>query len=80
MLTVKDVTKPVVIEFDYNGMQESPFKKGLFIASLEGELEINRSEFGITGYEAVLGEKVSIEISAEIDQQREVPAEEVIAE
>lgn len=74
-LTVKDVTKDVVIPFEYLGNQESPFKKGLFISSLEGEFTINRSEFGVTGYDGVLGEEVAIEIAAEIDQMREVAAE-----
>ena len=75
-LTVKDVTKDVVIPFSYLGNQESPFKKGLFISSLEGNFKINRSEFGVTGYDGVLGEEVSIEIAAEIDQMREVATEE----
>ena len=77
-LTVKDVTKDVVIPFNYLGNQESPFKKGLFISSLEGNFKINRSEFGVTGYDGVLGEEVSIEIAAEIDQMRgeEAPAAE----
>jgi polyisoprenoid-binding protein YceI len=74
-LTVKDVTKDVVIPFEYLGNQESPFKPGLFISSLEGEFTINRSEFGVTGYDGVLGEEVTIEIAAEIDQMREVAAE-----
>jgi K(+)-stimulated pyrophosphate-energized sodium pump len=69
-LTVKDVTKDVVIPFNYLGNQESPFKEGLFISSLEGEFTINRSEFGVTGYDGVLGEEVTIEIAAEIDQSR----------
>ena len=69
-LTVKDVTKDVVIPFNYLGNQESPFKEGLFISSLEGEFTINRSEFGVTGYDGVLGEEVTIEIAAEIDQTR----------
>jgi polyisoprenoid-binding protein YceI len=74
-LTVKGVTKDIVIPFEYLGNQESPFKKGLFISSLEGEFVINRSEFGVTGYDGVLGEEVTIEIAAEIDQMREVAAE-----
>ncbi len=74
-LTVKDVTKDVVIPFEYLGNQESPFKEGLYISSLNGEFTINRSEFGVTGYDGVLGEEVTIEIACEIDQMREVAAE-----
>jgi len=69
-LTVKNVTKDVMIPFNYLGVQESPFKKGLFISSLEGNFKINRSEFAVTGYDGVLGEEITIEIAAEIDQMR----------
>lgn len=69
-LTIKDKTKAVDLLFEYQGFQESPYKKGLFVAALVGELTINRSEFGVTGYEGVLGEEVKIAISSEIDQLR----------
>lgn len=70
-LTMHGVTKDVSIPFEYLGNQESPFKKGLYVASLVGNLKILRSDYGMT-YTAVgaLGDEVSIEISAEIDQMR----------
>lgn len=74
-LTMHGVTKEVSIPFEYLGVQESPFKPGMFISSLDGEFNINRSEFGITGYDGILGEEIEVEISAEIDQLREVVAD-----
>jgi len=69
-LTMHGVTKDVVLPFTYVGIQESPFKKGLFVTSLVGELEILRTDFNMGYMVGVLGDEVSIEISAELDQQR----------
>ena len=69
-LTMHGVTKEVVLPFTYVGIQESPFKEGLFVTSLVGELEILRTDFDMGYMVGVLGDEVSIEISAELDQQR----------
>ena len=45
-LTIKDVTKPLTIEFEYTGTAKDPFGNDRF--GFEGESEINRKEFGLT--------------------------------
>jgi len=70
LLTIKDKAGDAEIKFEYLGSQESPFKDGLFIAALEGEMVIDRNDFGIVGYSGVLGDEVTILISSEIDQER----------
>ncbi len=75
-ITMHGVTKDVNVPFSYIGVQESPFQKGLFVTSLVGEITLLRSEFGIEYMQGVVGDEVKIEISAELDQKREVVAEE----
>ena len=69
-LTMHGVTKDVVLPFSYVGVQESPFKKGLFVTSFVGELKILRTDYGMDYMVGVLGDDITIEISAELDQQR----------
>ncbi len=45
-LTIKDVTKSVTIDFDYNGTAKDPF--GNERSGFEGSTTINRSEYGIS--------------------------------
>ena len=45
-LTIKDVTKPLTIEFEYTGTSKDPFGNDRF--GFEGESEINRKDFGLT--------------------------------
>jgi polyisoprenoid-binding protein YceI len=45
-LTIKDVTKPLTIEFEYTGTAKDPFGNDRF--GFEGEAEINRKDFGLT--------------------------------
>jgi polyisoprenoid-binding protein YceI len=45
-LTIKDVTKPVTIEFEYTGTATDPFGNVRF--GFEGSSEINRKDFGLT--------------------------------
>ena len=45
-LTIKDVTKPLTIEFEYIGTAKDPFGNDRF--GFEGEAEINRKDFGLT--------------------------------
>jgi polyisoprenoid-binding protein YceI len=45
-LTVRDVTKPLTIEFEYTGTAKDPFGNDRF--GFEGEAEINRKDFGLT--------------------------------
>jgi polyisoprenoid-binding protein YceI len=45
-LTIKDVTKPITIEFEYSGTATDPFGNARY--GFEGAAEINRKEFGLT--------------------------------
>jgi polyisoprenoid-binding protein YceI len=45
-LTIKDVTKPLSITFEYTGTATDPFGNARF--GFEGESEINRKDFGLT--------------------------------
>jgi polyisoprenoid-binding protein YceI len=45
-LTIKDVTKPLTIEFEYAGTAKDPFGNDRF--GFEGAAEINRKDFGLT--------------------------------
>ena len=70
-LTIKDVTKPITIEFEYSGTATDPFGNARF--GFEGAAEINRKDFGLT-WNAVLetgGILVSenIKLEFEISQQ-----------
>ena len=70
LLTIKDKTGDAQIKFEYLGSQESPFKEGLFVGALQGVMEIDRNNFGLTGYSGVLGDEIQIVINSEIDQDR----------
>ena len=45
-LTIKDVTKPISIEFEYTGTATDPYGNARF--GFEGAAEINRKDFGLT--------------------------------
>lgn len=69
-LTIKDVTKPLTIEFDYTGAATDPF--GNKRVGLEGEAEINRTDFGLT-WNAVL-ETGGVLVSEKIKLEFEISA------
>ena len=50
-LTIKDVTKPISIEFEYTGTATDPYGNARF--GFEGASEINRKDYGLT-WNAVL--------------------------
>lgn len=68
-LTIKDVTRPVVLEVEFGGLNKSPW--GQEVISFEGTTEIDREDFGITWNQnletggVLVGKKVKIEIEAE---------------
>jgi polyisoprenoid-binding protein YceI len=45
-LTIKDVTRPVTIDFDYAGAAQDPF--GNTRVGFEGSTAVNRKDFGLT--------------------------------
>ena len=64
-LTIKDVTRPITIEFEENGTAVDPF--GNTRVGFEGEVTVNRKDWGLTwnaGLEAggvLVSEKVKLE-------------------
>ncbi|MFF7457020.1 YceI family protein [Kitasatospora sp. NPDC008115] len=64
-LTIKDVTRPVAIDFEYTGNAVDPY--GNLRVGLEGSLTISRKEFGVTwnaaleGGGVLVGDKVVLE-------------------
>ena len=69
-LTIKDVTKPLTIEFAYTGTATDPF--GNKRVGLEGEAEINRADFGLT-WNAIL-ETGGVLVSEKIKLEFEISA------
>ena len=66
-LTIKDVTKPVTIEFEENGSAKDPF--GNVRVGFEGEVTVNRKDWGLTWNAALEtgGVLVSEKIKLEFD-------------
>jgi polyisoprenoid-binding protein YceI len=66
-LTVKDVTKPISIDFEKTGEAQDPF--GNFRVGFEGKAKINRKDWGVN-FNAVLeagGVLVSEKVTLELD-------------
>jgi polyisoprenoid-binding protein YceI len=72
-LTVRDVTRPVELEVEFEGLARSPW--GQEVIGFTATTEIDREEFGMTWNQALetggvlVGRKVKIEISAEAVRQ-----------
>ena len=72
-LTIRDVTRPVELDVEFEGVAKSPW--GQEVIGFSATTEIDREEFGITWNQAletggvVVGKKVKIEISAEATRQ-----------
>lgn len=68
-LTIRGVTKPVVLDFTYEGAATDPF--GIYRAGFTGETTISRKEFGLTWNAALeaggvlVADDVKISIEAE---------------
>ncbi|MEA2497861.1 MAG: hypothetical protein QOH26_266 [Actinomycetota bacterium] len=68
-LSIKGVTKPVVLKVEYNGLGKSPW--GNEVAFFSASTEINREDFGMTWNQALesggvlVSKKVKIEIEAQ---------------
>ncbi len=72
-LTIRDVTKPVVLDVTYLGTSKSPW--GTQNAGFEANAKINREEWGLTWNVALetggwlVGKEITINIEAEFTQQ-----------
>jgi polyisoprenoid-binding protein YceI len=68
-LTIKDVTKPVELDLDYQGSGPDPW--GGTRVAFEGSTQISRKEWGVdfnlpaAGELVVIGDKINIEIAVE---------------
>ena len=69
-LTIKDVSKDLVLEFEYLGQKANPLKPGELVAGLDASLTIDRLEYHVGGgkfYEmGVVGKDVDILITLEL--------------
>ena len=69
-LTIKDVSKNVVLEFIYWGQKEYPFKKGQMVAGFDCPFKINRLEYHVGNGKyynmGVLAKDVDILITLEV--------------
>ncbi|MET7875556.1 YceI family protein [Micromonospora profundi] len=72
-LTIKDVTRPVELEVEFEGVGRSPFGQDIF--GFSASTEIDREEFGLTWNVALetggvlVGRKIKIEIEGEAIRQ-----------
>jgi polyisoprenoid-binding protein YceI len=68
-LTIKNVTRPVVLDVEYEGAQQTPW--GATVAGFTARTEIDREDFGITWNQVLetggvlVGRKIVIEIEAQ---------------
>ena len=75
-LTIKDTTKPVSVDFEYNGAAKDPY--GNIRLGFEGSTTINRSDYGVTFNAALetggvlVSEKITLEF--EISAVQTMPA------
>lgn len=77
-LTIKDVTKPVVLDTTYAGQAKSPW--GTTSAGFTASTKINRKDWGLTWNVALetggwlVGEEIKIELEMEVVKQEELEA------
>ena len=82
-LTIRDVTRPVVLDLEYSGQSKSPW--GTISAGFSAQTKINRKDFGLNWNVALetggwlVGEEVKIAIELELVEQVEQPAEAELA-
>lgn len=77
-LTIRDVTKPVVLDVEYAGQAQSPW--GNISAGFSGSTTINRKDWGLNWNQALetggvlVGDKIQIEIELELVKVAELEA------
>ena len=70
-LTIKDVTKPVVLDVEYGGKGTNPW--GVEVYGFEGKAKIDREEFGLTWNAALetggvlVGKDIKIKLELELN-------------
>ena len=68
-LTIKDVTKEIELPLTYLGKQDTPW--GFPSAAFEGEITVNRSEYGVGEEGGLLGDDVTVDFSLELNPKKE---------
>ncbi len=74
-LTIRDITRPVVLDVVFNGMAKSPW--GQSVAGFSATTEINRKDWNLTWNVALetggvlVGEKIQINLEIEIIKEAE---------
>lgn len=82
-LTIRDITRPVVLDVEYVGQAKSPW--GTVSAGFNASTKINRKEWNLTWNQALetggvlVGEEIAIDIELELVKQPEAVAEAVAA-
>lgn len=67
-LTLNGVTKEVMIEAEFVGAGNHPFNQKLTIG-FEGDVTINRSEWGLAGFTPLVGDEVELDITIAFEKQ-----------
>ena len=67
-LTLRGVTKPIVIEADFNQAGVNPVDK-IYTVGFDGEAKIKRSDFGINYGLPALGDEVTLHFEAEFKRK-----------
>ncbi|HVC23952.1 MAG TPA: YceI family protein [Candidatus Dormibacteraeota bacterium] len=71
-LTIKDVTRPLVLDVEFLGMEKSPY--GFRVAGFEATGKLSREEFGLTWNVAleaggfIVGDEIKLRIDGEVDE------------
>lgn len=77
-LTIRDITKPVVLDVEYAGQAQSPW--GTVSAGFSASTSINRKDWGLNWNQALetggvlVGDKIQIEIELELVKVAELEA------
>jgi polyisoprenoid-binding protein YceI len=67
-LTIRGVTKPVVLDAQFTGAGDNPMSKAATIG-FQATTSIKRSDFGIVQYVPALGDQVDLVITAAFERQ-----------
>lgn len=74
-LTIRDVTKNVVLPMQVNGVIDNPWKENSVIMGITVKTTINRTDYGVgTGSwaaTAVVGDEVDVNINMELDSEKD---------
>lgn len=80
-LTIKGVTRPVELDVEFLGMEQSPY--GFRVAGFEASGKLGRQDFGLTWNVALetggfmVGDEIKLRIDAEVDEVVEAPGKAV---